>query len=105
MVVAESGPRFKFEYLPGGSFCPGSQYGTIHLKEFSLLGIELCATVGGATIGGLVGVKVGSAVLFLGRRDLGSAINGIVLGGAVGGAIGYHYATSKYIFITYTCKE
>ena len=77
-----------------------------------MLGIVLCATVGGATIGGLVGVAVGSAILFLGRIGLDSAINGarlglagIVLGGTVGGAIGYHYATSKYIFITYTCKE
>ena len=30
-VVAKCGPPFKFEYLPGGSFCPGSQYGTIDL--------------------------------------------------------------------------
>ena len=111
-VVAKSGPPFNFEYLPGGSFCPGSQYGTIHLKEFSLLGIVLCATVGGATIGGLVGVAVGSAMLFLGGVGLDSAVGGatlglpgVVLGGVVGGVIGYHYATSKYILITYTCKE
>ena len=44
-VVSKSGPPFKFEYLPGGSFCPGSQYGTIHLKEFSFLAIVLCAAV------------------------------------------------------------
>ena len=79
-VVAKSGPPFKFEYLPGGSFCPGSQYGIIHLKEFSFLAIVLCAAVGGATFG----------------------LGGVALGGAVGSAIGYHYATSKYILITYT---
>ena len=45
-VVAKSGPPFKFEYLPGGSFCPGSKYGTIHLKEFSLLAIVLICSVG-----------------------------------------------------------
>ena len=42
-VIAKSGPPFKFEYLPGGSFCPCSQYGTIHLKEFSLVAIVLCS--------------------------------------------------------------
>ena len=82
-VVAKSGPPFKFEYLPGGSFCPGSQYGIIHLKEFSFLAIVLCAAVGGATFG----------------------LGGVALGGAVGSAIGYHYATSKYILITNTCMR
>ena len=76
-VVAKSGPPFKFEYLTGGSFCPGSQYGTIHLQEFSYLAIVLCAAIGGATLG----------------------LGGVVLGGAVGSAIEYYYATSKYYFI------
>ena len=80
-VVAKSGPPFKFEYLPGGSFCPGSQYGTICLKEFSYLAIVLCAVIGGATLG----------------------LGGVVLGASVGS--GYYYATSKYIQITYTCIE
>ena len=78
-VVAKSGPPFKFEYLAGGSFCPGSQYGTIHLKEFSYLAIVLCTVVGGAMLG-------------------------VVLVGT-GGVIGYCYATSKYILISYTCME
>ena len=72
-VVAKSGPPFKFEYLPGGLFCPGSQYGIIHLKEFSYLAIVLCVAVGGATYG----------------------LGGAALGAAVGIAI----ATSKYILI------
>ena len=76
-VVAKSGPPFKFEYLPGGSFSPFSQYGTIHLKEFSYLAIVICAIVGGATFG----------------------LGGVAVGGAVGTAIGYHYAASKYILI------
>ena len=76
-VVAKSGPPFKFKYLPGGSFCPGSQYGIIHLKDFSFLAIVLCVAVGGATFG----------------------IGGAALGGAVSSAIGYYYATSKYILI------
>ena len=75
-VVAKSGSPFKFKYLPGGSFPPCSQYGTIHLKEFSYLAIVISAIVGGATFGL-----------------------------AVGGAIGYHYAASKYILIIYPCME
>ena len=82
-VLAKSGPPFKFEYLPGGSFCPGSQYGTIHLKEFSKLAIVLCAAIGDAMFG----------------------VGGVVLGGAVGSAIEYYYANSKYILINYTCME
>ena len=78
-VVTKSGPPFNFEYLPGGSFFPGSQYGTIHLEEFSYLAIVLCAAIGGVTFG----------------------LGGAVLGGAVGSAIGYHYATSKYLLISY----
>ena len=82
-VVCKSGPPFKFKYLRGGSFCPGSQYGTIRLKKFSLLAIVFCAALGCATLG----------------------LGGVALGGAVGSTIGYHYATSKYILITYTCME
>ena len=82
-VVAKCGPPFKFKYLSGGSFCPGSQYGTIQLKVFSYLAIVLCATIGFATLGP----------------------GGGVLGGAVGGVIGYHYETSKYIVICYICME
>ena len=33
-VTAKSGPPFKFNYLPGGSFSSESQYGTISLKQF-----------------------------------------------------------------------
>ena len=102
-VVSKSGPPFKFEYLPGGLFCPGSQYGTIHLKKFSLLAIVLCAVVGsasmfnpGVVLGGAVGVAVGVATFGLG---------GLVVGGAVGGTLGHLFATSKYILIIYACLE
>ena len=54
-VVAKSGPPFKFEYLEGGSFCPGSQYGTTHLKKFSYLAIVLC------TIDGHIGSRKSSS--------------------------------------------
>ena len=47
-VAAKSGPPFKFEYLPGGSFSTESQYGTISLKKFSLLAIVL--VIGGAAV-------------------------------------------------------
>ena len=47
-VAAKSGPLFKFEYLPGGSFSTESQYGTISLKKFSLLAIVL--VIGGAAV-------------------------------------------------------
>ena len=82
-VITKSGPPLKFEYLPGGSFFPCSQYGTIHLEEFSYLAIVLCAAIGGATFG----------------------LGGVVLGGAVGSAIGYHYATSKYLLVSYISME
>ena len=72
-VVAESVPPFKFEYLPGGSFCPGSQFGTINIRKFSLLAIVLCAAVGGGIFG----------------------LGGAAAGGAVG-AIANQFATSKY---------
>ena len=78
-VVAKCGPPFKFKCLSGGSFCTGSQYGTIDLKEFSYLAIVLCAAIGFATLGP----------------------SGGVLGAAVAGVIGYHYETSKYILISY----
>ena len=64
-------------------YCPGSQYGTIHLKEFLYLAIVHCPTIVFATMGP----------------------GGGVLGGVVGGVIGYHYKTSKYIVICYTCME
>ena len=107
-IVAKSGPPFKFEYLQGGSFCPGSQYGTIHLKEFSYLAIVLCTGVGRATLGlgrVVLGGAVSGAILGLGvvlGGTVGGAtlgLGGIVLGGAIGGSIGYHYATSKVILI------
>ena len=53
-VAAKSGPPFKFDYLPGGSFSSESQCGTISLKQFSLLAIVL--------------VVSGAALLALGHR-------------------------------------
>ena len=115
-IIAKSGPPFKFEYLPGGSFCPGSQYGTIHLKQFSYLAIVVLGSVVGGAILGLGGVAlggaVGGAILGLGGVALGGVVGGaifclggVALGGAVGGAIKCHYVNSKYILISYTCLE
>ena len=103
-VVAKSGPPFKFEYLPGGSFCPGSQYGTIHVKSFSILAIVVLGSVVGGLSGIALGGVFGGAILGLVGVALGGALGGAILGlgGAVGSAIGYHYATSTYILITYT---
>ena len=47
-VAAKSGPPFKFNYLPGGSFSSESQRGTISLKQFSLLAIVLVIAGGTA---------------------------------------------------------
>ena len=66
---SQSGP-FKFDLLPGGSFLPNSQIGSIELNRFSLLAIVmgvvggvaagLAATaVAGPAIGATVGVTVG----------------------------------------------
>ena len=72
-VSAKSGPPFKFEYLPGGSFSSESQYGTLTLKQFSLLAIVLilaggaAAAVGGAVDGPVVG---GGAASVLGGAVL-----------------------------------
>ena len=82
-VVAKSGPPFKFKCLPGGSFSPGSKYGTILLEKFSYLAIVLCAVVGGVTMGEV----------------------GAIVGGVIGTATQYYFASSKYIVITYTCME
>ena len=73
-VVAKSGPPFKFEYLPGGSFSSQTQYGTIPLKRFSLFAIVVIGAavlVGGATfgVGGAVAGAVASGVLALGVRS------------------------------------
>ena len=82
-VVAKSGPPFKFKCLPGGSFSPGSKYGTRLLEKFSYLAIVLCAVVGGVTMGEV----------------------GAIVGGVIGTATQYYFASSKYIVITYTCME
>ena len=72
-VAAKSGPPFKFDYLPGGSFSSEFQYGTISLKQFSLLAIVLIiagstaaavgGVVGGAVVGGGAAAMVGGAAL------------------------------------------
>ena len=49
-------PPFKFELLPGGDFLPGSRYGTIQLKEFSLIAIVLVIS-GTAAIATAIGCK------------------------------------------------
>ena len=75
-VVAKFGPPYIFKYLRGGSFSPGSQYGTIDLQEFSILAIVLITT---SAIGGAVGAPFG--------------LVGAAAGAVVGGAIGYYYRT------------
>ena len=72
-VAAKSGPPFKFDYLPGGSFSSESQCGTISLKQFSLLAIVLIiaggtaaavgGAVGGAVVGGGAAAVIGGAAL------------------------------------------
>ena len=64
-VAAKSGPPFKFDYLPGGSFSSESQYGTISLKQFSLLAIVLVigGAVGGAVVVGGAAAVVGGAAI------------------------------------------
>ena len=71
-VAAKSGPPFKFDYLPGGLFSSESQYGTISLKQFSLLAIVLVIGGAAAAIGGAVGGAVvgGGAAAVLGGAAL-----------------------------------
>ena len=78
-VAAKSGPPFKFDYLPGGSFSSESQYGTISLKQFSLLAIVFVIGGAAAAIGGAVGgaVVVGGAAAVVG----GAAIVAHLVGG------------------------
>ena len=90
-VRAISGPPFTFEYLEGGSFSSESQCGTISLKQFSLLGIVVCAAaIGVATaIGGpLVGGALVGGALVGGALVGGALVGGALVGGAlVGGAV------------------
>ena len=99
-VTAKSGPPFKFDYLLGGSFSSESQYGTISLKQFSLLAIVIIAAIkisraaatvvgGGAIIGGAV---IGGAVL----GAAGVAAGGVV--GLLGAAVGHQLVTSKNLY-------
>ena len=83
-VRAISGPPFMFEYLKGGSFSSESQCGTIHLKQFSLLAIVLCAVIGVATAA-VTGTSTGGAVAVTGGAVAGTS--GAVVGtsGAVTG--------------------
>ena len=89
-VRAISGPPFKFEYLEGGSFSSESQCGTISLKQFSLLGIVVCAAaigvataIGGPLVGGALvgGALVGGALVGGAVTDTGDAV--AVTGGVV----------------------
>ena len=55
----QSGP-FKFELVPGGSFSPDSQIGSIEFKSFSLVAIVMSAvTIGGVAAGLAAGVAAG----------------------------------------------
>ena len=93
-AVAKSGPPFNFEYLPGGSFSPDSQYGTIYLKEFSFLAIVLSAAVGSAILGlggTTLGATVGSKILGLGGAALGAAVSSTITS----------FTTCKYTVISY----
>ena len=84
-VAAKSGPPFKFDYLPGGSFSSKSQYGTISLNQFSLLAIVLVIS-GAATFVGGAAVAV-----------TGGVVTGVVAGGITGAiglaaAVKHHFA-------------
>ena len=56
-VISRSAqPPFVFELLQGGGFSVGSQYGTIQLKEFSLIAIVLIVSAA-ASIAAVIGCK------------------------------------------------
>ena len=76
-VTAKSGPPFKFDYLPGGSFSSDSHYGTISLKQFSLIAIVIIAAI---EVRGIAAAVVGSAVV--GGAVFGAA--GAIAGGVLG---------------------
>ena len=85
-VAAKSGPPFKFDYLPGGSFCSESQCGTISLKKFSLLAIVLVISgVAAAVTGGVV--------------------TGVVVAGGITRAIGLAATAVERRFTRHYCKE
>ena len=76
-VVAEVQPGkqcgpFKFELVPGGSFSPESQTGTIELKSFSLVAIVI--VVSGVAAGAVAGAVAGpiAAVVTVGAATIGS---------------------------------
>ena len=50
-------PPFVFELLEGGDFPVGSQYGTIQLKEFSLIAIVLIVSTAAAILASVIGCK------------------------------------------------
>ena len=50
-------PPFVFELLKGGDFPVGSQYGTIQLKEFSLIAIVLIVSTAAAILASVIGCK------------------------------------------------
>ena len=84
-VAAKSGPPFKFDYLPGGSFSSESQYGTTSLKQFSLLAIVL--VISGAVVGGAAAVVSGVGL------GVGSVVAGVVAGGLIGHSLADCLAT------------
>ena len=65
-VTAKSGPPFKFDYLQGGSFSSESQYGTISLKQFSLLAIVLVFAAVAVTGGVVTEVVAGGITRAIG---------------------------------------
>ena len=91
----QPGP-FKFEFLPGGSFLPGSQIGSIEVKSFSLIAIVMGVAAGllaNAVAGPVVGVATGVAA-------------GVAAGVAIAGVTGYTQSAKKlvtggYKFIVY----
>ena len=72
---SQSGP-FKFDLLPGGSFLPNSQTGSIKLKSFSLLAIVM---------GMVGGVAAGLAVTAVAGPAIGATV-GVTVGGFAAGA-------------------
>ena len=85
-VVANSGPPFKFELLSGGSFSSDSQYGSICLKQLSLIAIVQITsgpvTADRAVVGGAV---VGGAATFGGATF---GVGGVIVGALIGAVAG-----------------
>ena len=101
-VTAKSGPPFKFDYLPGGSFSSDSHYGTISLKQFSLIAIVIIAAI---EVRGIAAAVVGSAAV--GSAVVGGAVFGAAgaIAGGVLGLVGARYLVKSKNSLFYVFKK